>query len=153
MVFLAASSPALGRWMGVEEERVPVARLIENLGKIAKDNPTNVEALLNLGRAHGMAYAQKSDPLRVPKAYHGIRPPAVPFGTVATVADPTLSTASQAHLESALKAYKQALELDKDNLVIQLGLAWLTEQAGKKDDALKQYRTIASNAWEKEKNL
>jgi cytochrome c-type biogenesis protein CcmH/NrfG len=34
-----------------------------------------------------------------------------------------LSTASQAHLEAALKAYKQALELDKDNLVIQLGPA------------------------------
>ena len=46
MVFLAASSPALGRWVGVEEERIPVARLIENLEKIAKDNPTSVEVLL-----------------------------------------------------------------------------------------------------------
>jgi tetratricopeptide (TPR) repeat protein len=100
-----------------------------------------------------MAYAQKSDPLTVPKAYHGIQPPAVPFGTVTTAADPTLSTASQAHLEAALKAYKQALELDKDNLVIQLGLAWLTEQAGRKDDAVKQYRTIATDAWEKERGL
>jgi hypothetical protein len=44
-------------------------------------------------------------------------------------------------------------ELDKDNLVIRLGLAWLTEQAGRKDDAVKQYRTIATDAWEKEKSL
>ena len=64
-----------------------------------------------------------------------------------------MSTASQAHLEAALKAYKQALELDKDNLVIQLGLAWLTEQAGRKDDAVTQYRTIATDSWEKEKSL
>jgi hypothetical protein len=153
VVFLAATSPAFGRFMGVDVERVPVARLIENLEKIAKDNPTNVEALLNLGRAHGMAYAQKSDPLTVPKAYHGIEPPAVPFGTVKTAADATLGAAAQAHLEAALKAYKQALELDKDNLVIRLGLAWLTEQAGRKDDAVKQYRTIATGAWEKEKSL
>ena len=153
VVLLAATSPALGRWVGVEEERIPVARLIENLEKIAKDNPASAEALLNLGRAHGMAYAQKSDPLTVPKAYHGIQPPAVPFTKVTPAADPTLNAASQAHLEAALKAYKHALELDKDNLVIQLGLAWLTEQAGRKDDAVKQYRTIAADAWEKENSL
>src|SRR5205085_11308315 len=85
--------------------------------------------------------------------YHAKQPPAVPFSTVTTAADPTLSTPSQAHLEAALKAFKQALELDKDNLVIQLGLAWLTEQAGRKDDAVKQYRSIATEAWEKEKSL
>ena len=153
VVFLAATSPAFGRFVGVEVERVPVARLIENLQQIAKDNPTSVEAQLNLGRAHGMAYAQKSDPLTVPKAYHGMEPPAVSSGDVTTTADATLGAAAQAHLEAALKAYRQASELDKDNLVIHLGLAWLTEQAGRKDDAVKQYRTIAAEAWEKEKGL
>jgi hypothetical protein len=153
VVFLAATSPAFGRFVGVDVERVPVARLIENLQQIAKDNPTSVEAQLNLGRAHGMAYAQKSDPLTVPKAYHGMEPPAVSFGDVTTTADATLGAAAQAHLEAALKAYRQASELDKDNLVIHLGLAWLTEQAGRKDDAVKQYRTIAAEAWEKEKGL
>ena len=153
VVFLAATSPAFGRFVGVDVERVPVARLIENLEQIARDNPTSVEAQLNLGRAHGMAYAQKSDPLTVPKAYHGMEPPAVSFGDVTTTADATLGAAAQAHLEAALKAYRQASELDKDNLVIHLGLAWLTEQAGRKDDAVKQYRTIATEAWEKEKRL
>lgn len=153
VVLLAAMSPASGRWVGVDVERIPVARLIENLEKIAKDDPSSAEALLNLGRAHGMAYAQKHDPLTVPKVYHNTQPPAVPFNHVTTAADPTFSAASQAHLEAALKMYKQALELDKDNLVIQLGLAWLTEQAGRKDDAVKQYRAIATDAWEKEKSL
>jgi hypothetical protein len=146
-------SPALGRWQGVDVEQIPVTRLIENLEKIAKDDPASVEALLNLGRAHGMAYAQKSDPLMVPKAYHGMLPPAVPFTTVTPTADPAVRAASQAHLEAALKAYKQALELDKDNFVIRLGLAWLTEQAGRKNAAVRQYRTIATDAWEKEKGL
>ena len=153
VVFLAATSPAFGRFVSVEVEQVPVARLIENLEQVAKDNPTSVEAQLNLGRAHGMAYAQKSDPLTVPKAYHGMEPPAVSFRDVTTTADATLGGAAQAHLEAALKAYRQASELDKDNLVIHLGLAWLTEQAGRKDDAVRQYRTIAAEAWEKEKAL
>jgi len=48
MVFVAAASPALGRFERVDVERIPVARLIENLEKIAKDDPTSVEALLNL---------------------------------------------------------------------------------------------------------
>jgi hypothetical protein len=151
--FLAATPPAFGRFVNVEVELVPVARLIENLEQVARDNPTSVEAQLNLGRAHGMAYAQKSDPLTVPKAYHGTEPPAVPFRDVTTTADATLGGAAQAHLEAALKAYRQASELDKDNLVIRLGLAWLTEQAGRKDDAVRQYRTIAAEAWEKEKGL
>lgn len=153
LVVLAATSPALGRFVAVEVEQVPVARLIENLEKIARDNPSSVEAWLNLGRAHGMAYAQKADPLAVPKAYHGMAPPLVPFGVVTSAAGPALRAASWVHLQAALTAYKHALELDKDNLVIQLGLAWLTEQAGNKDDAVKQYRRIAAAAWEKEKSL
>ncbi|MGJ5208189.1 hypothetical protein [Bradyrhizobium sp. HKCCYLR20261] len=153
LVVLAATSPALGRYIAVEVEQVPVARLIENLKKIATDNPSSVEAWLNLGRAHGMAYAQKADPLTVPKAYHGMAPPIVPFGVVTSAAGPALGAASWVHLQAALTAYKHALELDKDNLVIQLGIAWLTEQAGNRDDAVKQYRRIAAAAWEKEKSL
>ncbi|WP_316230624.1 hypothetical protein [Bradyrhizobium sp. SZCCHNR1051] len=153
LVVFATTSPALGRFVAVEVEQVPVARLIANLEKIVRDNPASLEAWVNLGRAHGMAYAQKADPLAVPKAYHGMAPPVVPFGVVRSAADPALNAASWAHLQAALKAYKQALELDKDDLVIQLGLAWLTEQAGNKDDAVKLYRKIAAAAWEKEKSL
>jgi hypothetical protein len=152
-VLLVAASPAMSRYQGVELEQVPVARLIENLEKISKENPNSAEAWLNLGRAHGMAYAQKTDPLTVPKAYHGIEPPAVPFGSVEVAADPTQDAAAQAHLEAALKSYRQALELNKDDPIVRLGLAWLTEQAGKKDEAVKQYRAIAADAWEKEKDL
>ena len=103
-VLLVAASPAISRYHGVELEQVPVARLIENLEKISKENPNRAEAWLNLGRAHGMAYAQKTDPLTVPNAYHGIEPPAVPFGSVKVAPDPLQDAAAQAHLEAALKS-------------------------------------------------
>ena len=38
-VLLVAASPAMSRYQGVELEQVPVARLIENLEKISKENP------------------------------------------------------------------------------------------------------------------
>ena len=50
-VLLVGASPALSRYQGVELEQVPVARLIENLEKISKENPNSAEAWLNLGRA------------------------------------------------------------------------------------------------------
>jgi hypothetical protein len=153
LIFFAVTSPAFARWVGVEVEQVPVARLIGNLEKIAKDNPTSAEAFLNLGRAHGMAYAQKSDPLDVPKAYHGEKPPAVPYAYVLPADDAARIAAAQTHLAAALAAYKQALALDQENLVIRLGFAWLTEHAGDKAEAVKQYRTIVIDDWEKKKNF
>ncbi len=140
VVLLAAASPAFGRYVRQDVEQVPVARLVENLKKIAKDNPNSVEALLNLGRAHGMAYAQKVDPLTVPKAHHGIQMPNVPFNRVRVAVDPEQKANAQAHLESALKSYRQALELDKENLVVRLGVAWLSKQAGNTDEALPSNR-------------
>jgi hypothetical protein len=152
-LFFFTTSPAFAIYVGTEVEKVPVARLIENLENIVKENPASAEALLNLGRAHGMAYAQKSDPLNVTKAYHGIAPPAVPFGPVMDAADASQKAAAKVHLDAALKDYQQALALDHENLVVRLGLAWLTEQAGQRDDAVKQYRKLAADIWDKEQKL
>ena len=56
------------------------------------------------------------------EAYHGIEPPAVPFGSVKVATDPTQDAAAQAHLEAALKSYRQALELNKDDLIVRLSV-------------------------------
>lgn len=153
-------TPAFARFIRPMLEGVPVAKLVENLEKIATAEPKSAEALLNLGRAHGMAYAQKIDELPVWKgrekegAWPGFTPRFVPFGEVKVAADAEKKAAAQAHLDSALKAYARALDLDKDSLVIRLGIAWLTEQGGKKDEAVKLYRAVAADAWEKkEKDL
>ena len=141
-------SPAVGMYLQPMLDKVPVAKLVENLEKIVTDEPKNVQALLNLGRAHGMAYAQKLDELPVWKgrekngAWPGYEPKFVPFGEVKAVADAEKKAAAQAHLDSALKAYARALELDKDNLVIRLGIAWLTQQAGKKDEAISDLENL-----------
>jgi len=159
-VVLLAVAPAFGKYVPPVLENVPVAKLIENLEKIVKDQPKSAEAALNLGRAHGMAFALKADELQVISgkeksgAWPGYEPKYVPFGEVKETDDKEKAAAAKAHLDSALKAYTRALELDKDNLVIRLGIAWLTEQGGKKDDAIKLYRAVAADAWEKkEKDL
>lgn len=159
-VAAVAVGPAFGMYLQPMLDKVPVAKLVENLEKIAKEEPKSVQALLNLGRAHGMAYAQKLDKLPVWKgrekngAWPGFEPKFVPFGPVTKADDAKAKAAATAHLDSARKAYQQALEMDKDNLVIRLGIAWLTEQAGKTEEAIKQYRAVAADAWEKkEKDL
>ena len=91
-VLLVAASPAMSRYQGVALEQVPVARLIENLEKISKENPNSAEAWLNLGRAHGMAYAQKTDPLTVPKV--GQYSAAVRVGRIMEVHGPNSSVNS-----------------------------------------------------------
>ena len=58
-------TPAFARFIRPMLDGVPVAKLVENLEKIATAEPQSAEALLNLGRAHGMAYAQKIDELPV----------------------------------------------------------------------------------------
>ena len=40
--------------------KVPVDRLLGNLERAAKENPTDVQAQMNLARLHAMAYALKS---------------------------------------------------------------------------------------------
>jgi tetratricopeptide (TPR) repeat protein len=157
---LLATSPASAMYLRPDLEQVPVAKLIENLAKIAKDEPKSVQAWLNLGRAHGMAYTQKAGELPVWKgrekagAWAGYEPNFVPFGAVKPIDDKEKLATAKGHLDSALKAYAVAAELNKDDVVIRLGIAWLTEQKGDKAEAVKLYRAVAADAWEKkEKDL
>lgn len=149
------AAPAM--YMRPDLEKVPVARLIENLEKEVKDNPKKAEPVLNLARAHAMAYAKKSDELETNKkggkVWFGYEPPLVPFGKVETTDDKEKKAAAQAHLDSAVKLYTQAVELDGKDLKARIGQAWVTEQAGKKDDAIKLYRQLLKDAWETEKDL
>ncbi len=155
VVAFAAFAPAM--FMKVDTEKVPVARIVENLEKEVKDNPKKVEAALNLARAHGMAYAKKSDELETNKKggglWFGYTPPLIPFGKVEKTDDKEKAAAAKTHLESALKWYTAAAELDPKDKKARIGQAWATAEAGKKDDATKLLRGLIKDAWETEKDL
>lgn len=157
LAFLFALATSRAEYAQVEVEKVPVARLVENLEKEVKDNPKAMEPLLNLARAHAMAYAKKSDELEANKKggklWFGYEPPLVPFGKVETTDDKEKKAAAQDHLDAAVKLYTQAVELDGKDLKARIGQAWVTEQAGKKEDAVKLYRQLVKDAWELEKDL
>lgn len=154
---LAAVAPAPAIFLRPDLEKVPVARLIENLEKEVKDNPKKAEPLLNLARAHAMAYAKKAEELETNKrgggVWFGFEPPLVPFGKVEKTDDKEAAAKAHTHLDAAVKLYAQAVELNGKDLKARIGQAWVTAQAGKKDDAVKLYRKLIEDAWEKEKDL
>ena len=83
---ITSASP--GKYAAVEVQQVPVERLVTNLERAVKKNPRDVQALVNLARVHGMAYALKTDTAPVQKGHEdrgpwfGYEPKIVPFSTV-----------------------------------------------------------------------
>lgn len=155
---LLAAVPAAAEYAAADLENVPVSRLVENLEAKAKKEPKNVAIRLNLARAHGMAYASKTDTARVWKGkadrgvWFGYEPKLVPFVVKKAENEKQLAQA-KGHLEKAKKWFDEALKLEKDNLNALLGRAWVLEQAGKKADAVAGYRAVIEKAWAKEKGL
>jgi len=171
------SGPANCLYVLEEAEKVPVERLITNLQAALDKNPGNVRAVLNLARTHAMAYSRKTEmaDVRPPSPppprpqgtvnsrsarvaaekeepqqvwSHGYGPQApVFFDKVVKTQDPVKLQLAQEHLSKALALYKQAAELAPENLVVRLGLAWLTEQAGNTPEAMRLYRDVVAKAW------
>ena len=154
---LTPASP--GCYAVVEVQQVPVERLVTNLEEVLKKDPKNVQALVNLARVHGMAYALKSDTAQVQKGHEergpwfGYEPKLVPFSTVAKTEDAAKQKAAKAHLTKAVERFKEAVKLAPDNLRARLGYAWTLEQSGEKKEAVKEYRALIEDAWKKEKDL
>ncbi len=139
-------------------DTIPVQRLVQNLERLAQKNPRDARAQLNLARVHAMAYALKTDQVKVRQgkeeqgAWFGYEPKHVPFAAKPTD-DKELLKAARDHLAKAIEHYRQAIKLAPENLTAQLGLAWMTEQAGKKAKAVELYRDIIARAWAKEKEM
>jgi hypothetical protein len=148
-----------GEYAQVEVEQVPVERLVRHLEAAVKKDPKSVQALVNLARVHGMAYALKSDTARVTKGredqgpWFGYEPPFVPFSTVEKTDDAARRKAARVHLAKAVERFRQAVKLAPHNLPARLGYAWTLDQSGKKEDAVKQYRALIADAWKTEKDL
>lgn len=138
-------------------EEIPIERLIKNLTELAEKDPKDAKLRFNLARVHAMAYASKTDKTQIHKgkeamgAWFGYGPKHVPFEVV-TTDDAEQQKKAATQLELAIKEYTKAIELDPSMLPAQLGYAWCLEQAGKKDEAIKQYRKAIESGWEKEKD-
>jgi hypothetical protein len=158
VALVATTDFALGLYLRVEVEKVPVERLMKNMEEAVKKNPKDAQAVLNLARLHAMAYALRADEVPVDKkrpevVWYGYEPPIVPFRTVTKTDDKEKLKAAQEHLEKALKLYDDALKLAPDDLKAQLGRAWLLTQTDKKDEAIKALRKVAEEGWKKDKEL
>jgi hypothetical protein len=156
LCFLAA--PAVATYLAADLVDVPVERLVKNLEAKAKTEPKSVAVRLNLARAHGMAYASKTDTAKVwkDKEAEGVwfdhEPKLVPFELKKTD-DKKKAAAAKAHLKKSKGWFDEALKLDKNNLSARLGRAWALEQMGEKKEAIAGYRATIKQAWQKEKDL
>ncbi len=150
-VFLWLVPPSPGMFRRVEVEKVPVDRLIANLEAEVARNPKNVSALINLARAHGMAYALHAETVEVRKnsleLWFGFMPKIVPFSAVVKTEDPAKQKAAKLHLNKAINRFKTAVDLAPENSVARLGYAWTLDQMGHKKEAIAQYRALIEDAW------
>jgi tetratricopeptide (TPR) repeat protein len=64
---------------------------------------------------------------------------------------PVAPEPARQYLENAVKHFKLSLELKKDHLPAQLGLAWCLDQLGRKEAAVESYSGALDLAWAMEK--
>jgi tetratricopeptide (TPR) repeat protein len=157
-MFAVWTATSSARFARVDVEKVPVERLAKNLDEALKKDPKNVQAILNLGRLHAMAFSLRAEEVPVnakmpDNLWFGYTPPLVPFRTIAKIEDQERLKAAQAHLEAAVKLYAEAVKLAPDDQRAQLGYGWLLSQTDKKADAIAVLRKVVEKAWDKEKDL
>ena len=151
--------------------KTPVDRLIQNISKQIEKDPKNATLHINLARTHGMAFAKKSDELEVEKrkpneTFFGFLPPRIPYGEIVELNDEyrtqnnldaaaleKLQSAAAEHLKQSIASYRNALELDPANTTAELGLAWALDQSGSDEEAIKVYRKLVAEGWNKEKDM
>lgn len=149
-------SRAEGEFIRPDIEKVPVERLLANLGAKVEKEPGNAQARFNLARAHGMAYAKKSPEMEILRGkadngpWFGFEPAFVPFGKPAESKDKDAAKAAEGHLRKAISEFSKVLELQPDNLAAELGRAWCVDQTGDKAAAVAQYRKLVDKGWAKD---
>ena len=137
--------------------KTPIDRLAANIQAQLKEKPQDAAARFNLARLHAMAYASKTDVVqtsasRPNQPWFGYEPQHVPFKAVKTD-DPAKLKAAKKQLALALEQYQKVVAMKPDHLSAQLGYGWCLEQAGKKAEAVAQYRKTIELGWAQEKEM
>ena len=147
--------PLRAMYVPFDLEQVPIARLVENLEAAAKARPQDVWVQINLGRAHAMAYAYKTETIRTSIQKYGnremapfvaIEDPDVPFRAQPTD-DSKKMAAALAHLKVAVDHFRKAIELSPTHAVARISLGWCLEQSGDRDGAIAAYRDVIARGW------
>ena len=144
----------------VETNKVPVARLAENIERQLQQKPDDIDLRLNLARLYAMAYALKVTEFEAQpqkdgslQAWFGNNPPNMPGA-----AKPALTREAEERgrkdLERAVTVYRDVVKRAPDNVIAHLGLGWAYEQGRQVHEAVAEYRRVVELAWprdEKEK--
>ena len=124
-------------------------RLVKNMEAKVERDPKNPDLLFGLARIHSMAYAVKSTMVEVQEGqdgpWFGFVPRGIPY-QVKQTEDQEAVAAAKAHLQKAIDLHKSVVDLKSDHYLARLGVAWCTEQAGKKEEAVKLYRALIKDA-------
>ena len=145
-------------YVEVVTRQVPIDRVVANLELQARARPDDLSVQINLARAHGMAYASKTETLPVSESrpesavFYGHTPANVPYRVTST-SDPVKVATASVHLRRSIEHFKAALAIAPDNLVARLGLAWSIDQSGDKAAAIAAYREVIALAWNTERSL
>jgi hypothetical protein len=157
-VVLLMTSNLAGIFVRVETQMVPVDRLVANLERDLASNPNKVQAHINLGRLHGMAYALKSEELPAvamkpgnDQPWYGYEPKPIPY-TAKPAPTPAADAIGKEHLEKAIRHYEEALKIDPASGLARLGHGWMLDQAGQKARAIEEYRKVVADGWVTEQN-
>ena len=138
--FLTLSLVASARPYIPQLADVPLSQLQAKYAKLLSKDPKNAHNHYVLGRLNAIAYATHNDSFKVNQdsklPWFGALDPGFP---PAPPADPKQGSKL---LLKAVKEYCKAVELDPKPLEPRLGYAWCLEQAGRKKEALAQYRKV-----------
>jgi hypothetical protein len=136
---------------------VPVDRIIRNLSARVASQASDPKLVATLARVHAMAYALKVDELSVDKRtfepLEGLTDRNTPADRVIPAGSVAKQRMAGQHLAEALKYYRMALELAPGDARVRLGYAWCLDQAGRRTEAILEYRQVIARAWEDEKTL
>lgn len=85
--------------------------------------------------------------------FYGFGDSHVPEQVAPPPADAEAVAAARRHLEASRRHYEQALEADPESALATLGLGWVLEQLGHRDEAIARYREAFKLGWAKEQRL
>lgn len=146
ILFLAWLLPAAdAKFMRIDTETVPVARLVSNLDKRIKENPKDSALITAAARVHAMAYASNEKTFEVRKSgapFFGYYEPGLPRkGT---------EQGPKAHLTRAIELYRRAINIGDSTVQPRMGLAWCEKEAGERESSKKDFRLAFEQAFQSE---